>query len=50
MGLSAEVRAEREQAQRLRSGLPEAEIAVRAARLDLERTRIRAPFPGGWPP
>ncbi|MGK7311953.1 MAG: efflux RND transporter periplasmic adaptor subunit [Candidatus Longimicrobiales bacterium M2_2A_002] len=44
--LSAEVRAERERAQRLKSGLTEAEIAVREARLDLERTRIRAPFPG----
>ena len=27
-------------------GLTQAEIAVRRARLDLERTRIRAPFPG----
>ena len=44
--LAPEVRAERERAQRLKSGLTEAEIAVREARLDLERTRIRAPFPG----
>ena len=44
--LDPEVRAERERAQRLKSGLTEAEIAVREARIDLERTRIRAPFPG----
>jgi HlyD family secretion protein len=44
--LAADVRAEREQAQRLKSGLTEAEIAVREARLNLERTRVRAPFPG----
>lgn len=44
--LAPEVRAERERAQRLKSGLTEAEIAVREARLDLERTRVRAPFPG----
>jgi len=44
--LAPDVRAEREQAQRLKSGLTEAEIAVREARLNLERTRVRAPFPG----
>ena len=44
--LDPEVRAERARAQRLKSGLTEAEIAVREARLNLERTRIRAPFPG----
>ncbi|MDX1673253.1 MAG: efflux RND transporter periplasmic adaptor subunit [Longimicrobiales bacterium] len=44
--LAPDVRAEREAAQRLKSGLTEAEIAVREARLDLERTRVRAPFPG----
>lgn len=44
--LAPEVRAERERAQRIRSGLPAAEIGVREAELDLERTRIRAPFPG----
>jgi RND family efflux transporter MFP subunit len=44
--LPADVRAERERAQRLKSGLDEAEIALKRARLDLERTRIRAPFPG----
>lgn len=44
--LSQEVREERERAQRLKSGLTEAEIAVREARLDLQRTRVRAPFPG----
>lgn len=44
--LAPAVRAERERAQRLKSGLTDAEIAVREARLDLERTRVRAPFPG----
>lgn len=44
--LPEDVRAEREQAQRLRSGLQEAEIAVKQARLDLERTRVRSPFGG----
>ncbi len=44
--LDPEVRAERERAQRIKSGLAEAEIAVREARLDLARTRIQAPFPG----
>jgi HlyD family secretion protein len=44
--LAPDVRAERERAQRLKSGLTEAEIAVREARLDLQRTRVRAPFPG----
>ena len=44
--LDPAVRAERERAQRLKSGLTEAEIAVREARLDLQRTRVRAPFPG----
>ncbi|MFO7893297.1 MAG: efflux RND transporter periplasmic adaptor subunit [Longimicrobiales bacterium] len=44
--LAPEVREERERAQRLKSGLTEAEIAVREARLDLQRTRVRAPFPG----
>ncbi len=44
--LSDEVRREREQAARLKQGLDQAEIAVKRARLDLERTRVRAPFPG----
>lgn len=45
-GLDPEVRAERERAARIRSGLDEAELAVRRARLDLERTRVRTPFAG----
>lgn len=44
--LPTDVREERDRAARLKSGLSEAEIAVRKARLDLERTRVRAPFPG----
>ena len=45
-GLSEEVRRERERAARLKQGVDQAEIAVKRARLDLERTRVRAPFPG----
>jgi RND family efflux transporter MFP subunit len=45
-GLDADVRAERERAARIRSGLDEVELAVRKARLDLERTRVRTPFAG----
>jgi membrane fusion protein, multidrug efflux system len=45
-GLEAEVRGERERAARIRSGLDEVELAVRKAQLDLERTRVRTPFPG----
>lgn len=44
--LPDDVRRERESAARLRSGLDRAEIQVQKARLDLERTRVRAPFPG----
>ena len=44
--LPPDVRAERERAQRLKSGVQEAEIAVKEARLDLERTWIRSPFAG----
>lgn len=44
--LPADVREERDRSARLKSGLGEAEIAVRRARLDLERTRVRSPFPG----
>ncbi len=44
--LSAEVRGEREQAARVKSGLDRAEIQLRKAKLDLDRTRVRAPFPG----
>jgi len=41
-----EVRAERERTARAKSGLDQAEVALRRARLELERTRVRAPFPG----
>jgi RND family efflux transporter MFP subunit len=44
--LEAEVRVERERAARIRSGLDEAELSLRKARLDLERTRVRTPFSG----
>ena len=44
--LSAEVREERREAARLKSGVREAEIGVREAEINLERTRVRAPFPG----
>jgi RND family efflux transporter MFP subunit len=45
-GLDPEIRAERERAARIRSGLDEAELSLRRARLDLERTRVRTPFAG----
>ncbi|NIP83300.1 MAG: HlyD family efflux transporter periplasmic adaptor subunit, partial [Gemmatimonadetes bacterium] len=41
-----EVRAERERTARAKSGLDQAEVALRKARLELARTRVRAPFPG----
>jgi RND family efflux transporter MFP subunit len=44
--LEPEVRAERERAARIRSGLDEVEIGLRKAQLDLERTRVRTPFAG----
>ncbi len=44
--LDPEVRAERERAARIRSGLDEAELSLRRATMDLERTRVRSPFPG----
>jgi membrane fusion protein, multidrug efflux system len=44
--LEAEVRAERDRAARIRSGLDEVELAVRKAQLDLERTRVFTPFAG----
>jgi HlyD family secretion protein len=44
--LPEDVRRERESAARLKSGLDRADIQLRKARLDLERTRVRAPFPG----
>lgn len=44
--LAADVRRDREQAARLKSGLDRAEIQLRKARLDLERTRVRVPFAG----
>src|SRR5690606_40690737 len=42
----AAVRAERERASRARSGLDAAEVAVRRAELDLQRTRVVSPFRG----
>lgn len=41
-----ELRAERERLARARSGLEQAEVALREAELDLERTSVRAPFGG----
>ncbi|MEE8133751.1 MAG: efflux RND transporter periplasmic adaptor subunit [Gemmatimonadales bacterium] len=41
-----EVRAERERVARARSGLDQANIALLQAKLELERTSIRAPFAG----
>ncbi len=41
-----DVRAERERLARSRSGLDEATVALEEARLALDRTSIRAPFPG----
>jgi RND family efflux transporter MFP subunit len=40
------VRAERERVARAKSGLDEADVAVREARLRLSRTRVHAPFGG----
>jgi RND family efflux transporter MFP subunit len=40
------VRTERDRLSRARSGLAQAEVAVREAELNLERTVVRAPFPG----
>lgn len=40
------VKAEREKAARLKAGIDEADIAVRKAQLNLERTRVLAPFAG----
>lgn len=42
----AAVRADRERAARARSGLDAAEVAVRRAELDLQRTRVVSPFSG----
>ncbi len=42
----AEVRREREAASRTRSGMETAEVRLRRARLDLQRTRLSAPFAG----
>ncbi len=42
----AAVRAERERSSRARSGLDAAEVAVRRAELDLQRTRVVSPFRG----
>jgi RND family efflux transporter MFP subunit len=40
------VRAERQKAARAKSGLDRAEVAVQKARLELSRSRVRAPFAG----
>ena len=40
------VRAERQRVARAKSGLEDAELALRQAQLELDRTRIRAPFAG----
>ncbi|HEX9692047.1 MAG TPA: efflux RND transporter periplasmic adaptor subunit [Gemmatimonadales bacterium] len=42
----AQVRAERERVARAKSGLEDAELALQEAQMQLERTRIRAPFDG----
>lgn len=42
----AAVRGERERTSRAKSGLDAAEVAVRRAQLDLDRTRVRSPFDG----
>lgn len=44
--LEPDVRAERDRAARIRSGMDEADLALRKAQLDLERTRVRTPFAG----
>lgn len=44
--LEPDVRTERDRAARIRSGMDEADLALRKARLDLERTRVRTPFAG----
>lgn len=44
--LDEDVRRERESAARLKSGLDRAEIQRKRARMDLDRTRVRSPFPG----
>ncbi|NIM49870.1 MAG: efflux RND transporter periplasmic adaptor subunit [Gemmatimonadales bacterium] len=41
-----EVRAERDRVARAKSGLDEAEVALKQALLELERTQVRAPFGG----
>lgn len=41
-----EVRRQREQVARARSGLNSAEVSLRQARMELERTTVRAPFEG----
>jgi len=40
------VRAERQRVARAKSGLEDAELALRQAQLELDRTRVRAPFAG----
>jgi HlyD family secretion protein len=41
-----QVREERDRLARARSGLTQAEVALREAEINLERTSVRAPFPG----
>jgi HlyD family secretion protein len=41
-----EIRAERERVARAQSGLDQAQVAVDRARLDLQRSKVRAPFAG----
>jgi RND family efflux transporter MFP subunit len=42
----ANVRAERQKAARAKSGLDQAEVAVQKAKMELSRSRVRAPFAG----
>jgi RND family efflux transporter MFP subunit len=42
----ASVRSERQKAARAKSGLDQAEVAVQKAKLELSRSRVRAPFAG----
>lgn len=44
--LPEDIRTEREQAARIKSGLDRSEIQLKKARLEVERTRVRAPFTG----
>lgn len=46
MDLSEEEREERRRQARIRSGLTQAEVNLQKARYELDKTRVRAPFPG----